>query len=160
MKREFLQELTVDGRPLSKDVIDAIMAENGKDIQAAKTANDAEGLRSQLQQWQEKFTKAQEEHAQQLENLAFQNTVADAIRTARGRSVKAITALLDLDTIRTAQDKQAALSQALEALKGEAGYLFSEQTPPPYAVGTGTYNHQNQAPDTLAGALREKFERK
>ena len=110
MKREFLQELTVDGRPLSKDVIDAIMAENGKDIQAAKTANDAEGLRSQLQQWQEKFTKAQEEHAQQLENLAFQNTVADAIRTARGRSVKAITALLDLDTIRTAQDKQAALS--------------------------------------------------
>ena len=36
MKTEFLQTLKVNGQPLPKDVIDAILAENGKDIEAAK----------------------------------------------------------------------------------------------------------------------------
>lgn len=37
MKREFLQGLKVDGKELSKDVIDQIMTENGKDIEAEKS---------------------------------------------------------------------------------------------------------------------------
>ena len=38
MKREFLQNLKVGEEALSKEVIDAIMAENGRDITAAKEA--------------------------------------------------------------------------------------------------------------------------
>lgn len=33
MKREFLQNIKVGDQPLSKEVIDAIMAENGRDIE-------------------------------------------------------------------------------------------------------------------------------
>ena len=36
MKREFLQEFRVGEQPLPKEVIDAIMAENGRDIQKVK----------------------------------------------------------------------------------------------------------------------------
>lgn len=36
MKREFLQNFKVGDQPLPKDVIDAIMEENGWDIEAAK----------------------------------------------------------------------------------------------------------------------------
>ena len=36
MKREFLQEFKVGEQSLPKDVIDAIMAENGRDIQRVK----------------------------------------------------------------------------------------------------------------------------
>lgn len=36
MKREFLQNLKVGEQTLTKEVIDAIMAENGRDITAAK----------------------------------------------------------------------------------------------------------------------------
>ena len=36
MKREFLQNFKVGDQPLPKEVIDAIMAENGKDVEAAK----------------------------------------------------------------------------------------------------------------------------
>ena len=36
MKREFLQSIRIGEEGLPKEVIDAIMAENGKDIQAAK----------------------------------------------------------------------------------------------------------------------------
>ena len=38
MKREFLQNFKVGEESLPKEVIDAIMAENGRDIQAAKDA--------------------------------------------------------------------------------------------------------------------------
>ena len=40
MKREFLQEFRVGEEALPKEVIDAIMAENGKDIEAAKAAGN------------------------------------------------------------------------------------------------------------------------
>lgn len=38
MKREFLEAIEVNGAKLSKEVIDSIMNENGKDIQAGKEA--------------------------------------------------------------------------------------------------------------------------
>ena len=47
MKREFLQNLKVGDQSLPKEVIDAIMEENGRDVEAAKT-------------WQEKYNQAQE----------------------------------------------------------------------------------------------------
>lgn len=161
MKREFLQELKVNNEPLPKAIIDAIMAENGRDIQAAKASVDADSLRREAQQWQEKFTQAQAEHARQLDAVKFENTVHQAVTAAQGRNIKAITALLDMDAIRAAENRELALQQALLTLKGEEGYLFGDSTPPPYAEGTGKYDHyQQQAPSTLAGALREKFERK
>ena len=40
MKREFLQNLKVGQENLPKEVIDAIMAENGRDIEAAKKMHD------------------------------------------------------------------------------------------------------------------------
>ena len=39
MHREFLKNLKVGDQPLPKEVIDMIMAENGRDIEAAKKAN-------------------------------------------------------------------------------------------------------------------------
>ena len=49
MKREFLQEFRVGEQSLPKEVIDAIMAENGRDIQKVK-ANfaDYDDLKQQL----------------------------------------------------------------------------------------------------------------
>ena len=42
MKREFLKSLTVGEQELPKELIDAIMAENGKDIEAQKALTAAE----------------------------------------------------------------------------------------------------------------------
>ena len=50
---------------------------------------------------------------------------------------------------------------ALDELKHNSRYLFDGDVPPPYARGTGAYHgSQEKHPTTLAGALREKFERK
>lgn len=43
MHRDFLRNFTVNGQPLPKEVIDAIMDENGRDIAAAKANAGANG---------------------------------------------------------------------------------------------------------------------
>ena len=152
MKREFLQSLKVNDLELPKEVIDAIMAENGRDIQAA---------RSSAQEWEEKYNRAVQAHQQQLADMEFDACLRDAVSAAKGRSVKAIAALLDLDSLKASENQSQAIEQALSALKVDSSYLFEDITPPPYARGTGTQSGAKSTyPATLAGALKEKFERK
>ena len=134
MKREFLQALM----EMPKEVIDAIMAENGRDIQQ---------LRTSCQEWEQKY------HAARLDSA-----VGQAIAKARGRNQKAITALIDLQALQQAEDLQAAAQQAVETVKRECGYLFD--TLPGFAPGTGAVQlGAEEEPQTLAGALKEKFAR-
>ena len=134
MKREFLQALM----EMPKEVVDAIIAENGRDIQQ---------LRTSCQEWEQKY------HAARLDSA-----VGQAIAKARGRNQKAITALLDLQALRQAEDIQTAAAQAVENVKRECGYLFD--TLPGFAPGTGAVQlGAEEEPQTLAGALKEKFAR-
>ena len=183
MKREFLQNLKVGDLALPKEVIDAIMAENGRDIENAKAAFadydamkdqlaqaqetskgyealDINGIRQTAQEWEEKYNHFVAEHQKQVAQIQFQNVLENAIAAAKGRNAKAITALLDIPALQESQDPKEAVGQALEALKRDSGYLFDEMIIPPlYARGTGAYNGaEERAPETLAGALREKFE--
>ena len=183
MKREFLQNLKVGEEALPKEVIDAIMEENGRDITAAKAAavkpyadydaikEERDNLKAQkddgmvdgntAQQWKEAYDQAVAGHQKELAGVKFQGILDNAIVAARGRNAKAITAMLDLDALRESEDQQAAINTALEDLKKESGYLFEEAgTPPPYARGTGTGKTDPAAPATLAGALHEKYDTK
>ena len=189
MKREFLQNLKVGEEALPKEVIDAIMDENGRDIEKAKTdavkpygdyedtkkalatANDtikqlqqqqSDGLvdGKTAQQWKEAHDTAVAGHQKELDGIKFQHVLDGAITTAKGRNVKAITAMLDVEALRGSEDQPKAINAALEALKKESGYLFdTEGTPPPYSAGAGAGNGGNPPALTssLAGALREKF---
>lgn len=150
MKREFLQSLQVGEQGLSKQVIDAIMAENGRDIQAAK---------GQAQDWQSKYEQAVAEHEKAMQDLSVSYAVREAISSLGGRNDRAITALLDVEALKAAQDpRQAAREQVLQ-VKADCGYLFDSPTPPPYAGGTGAQGAGAvMTPGTLAGALRERFE--
>ena len=175
MKREFLQGLQVEGMPLPKEIVDAIMAENGRDIENVKARfSDYEELKQQLtqlegaeealvvaKQWEEKYNQTVDTHRREMSDLIFSHNLENAIVTAKGRNPKAITALLDVESIKSSENQQVALEQALDALKEECSYLFREETPPPYARGTGAaVPEDKKSPATLAGALLEKFERK
>jgi len=175
MKREFLQEFRVGEEALPKEVIDAIMAENGRDIQKVKANfadyEDIKQALSQLQQdqsfeeaakaWEEKYNRAVEDHKAQVARMAFDKALGEGILKANGRNARAITALLDVDTLMESENHEAAIEAALAELKKDCRYLFGGDVPPPYAGGTGAYQGRNEKhPTTLAGALREKFERK
>ena len=170
MKREFLQGLTVGEAPLPKEVIDVIMAENGRDIEAVKARYaDYDALKEQLarqeadaaKQWEEKLNQQVDTHRREMSDLIFSHNLEKAILSAKGRNAKAITALLDVETLKASENQTADLEAALQNLKQDCGYLFQSETPPPYARGTGAMTPEtNRSPATLAGALLEKFERK
>ena len=162
MKREFLQNIKVNDQPLPKEVIDAIMAENGRDIEAtkkpfadydtikqqledAKTTikgfedQDIDGIRKAAQEWEKKYNDAIAAHQQELADRDFRQQLEAAITGSKGKSVKAITALLDVDTLKASKNQEADIKAALEGLKKDSGYLFDgEGAPPPYSAGAGT----------------------
>lgn len=162
MKPEFLQNFKVGDAPLPKEVIDAILAENGRDVEEAKkpfadyetikeqlrTATeglkafegvDVKDLQGQVAKLTKDLSEQAEAHKQQLADLAFDGVLKDAITAAKGRNVKAIQALLDVDKLKASKDQTADIKAALEGLKKDSGYLFDTgETPPPYAAGTGT----------------------
>ena len=180
MKREFLQNLKVGEEALPKEVIDAIMEENGRDITKAKTDavkpySDYEDIKKERDtliaqqgdstvdgktaaQWKEAHDNAVADHQKELEGIKFQSVLDSAIIAAKGRNAKAITAMLDVEALRGSEDQQKAINAALEDLKKESGYLFEEaQKAPPYSVGTGTGNPPAASTGSLADALRERY---
>ena len=65
MKREFLQNFKVGEAALPKEIIDAIMAENGRDIEAAKAPfADYDTLKGQLTEAQNTLTAVGESRKQ------------------------------------------------------------------------------------------------
>ena len=175
MKREFLQSIQVEGKGLPKEVIDAIMAENGRDIETVKSHYaDYEELKERLSQaegaaeaaeaakaYEERYNQAVETHRREMSELIFSHNLEKAILAQKGRNAKAITALLDVETLKSSENQQTDLEEALRDLKQEHAYLFQSDNPPPYARGTGAMTSEaNKTPATLAGALLEKFERK
>lgn len=162
MTREFLENLKIGDQPLSKEIIDTILEENERDVTEAvkpfadydaikeqlRTATDGlkafEGvdvkdLQGQVVKLTQDLADKEKIHQEQLEGLAFEGALKDAITAAKGRSVKAVRAMLDVDTLRTSKNRDADIKAALELVKQESAYLFeTAETPPPYAFGTGT----------------------
>lgn len=161
MKREFLENLKIGDTPLTKELIDTIMQENGRDIEAAKkpyadydavkeqlkTAQDGlkafEGvdvkeLQGKITQLNTQLSDKDKEWQGKLDAMAFDARVKDAITAVKGRNAKAITALLDVEKLKKSTNQDADIKNALEALKKDNAYLFEDDTtPPPYAGGTG-----------------------
>lgn len=164
MKREFLQNIKVGDAALPKEIIDLIMEENGKDIEAAKAkfadydsvkgqlveANkqiegfkgmDIDGVRKAAEEWKQKAEQAENDAAQKIADMQFESSLKEAIAAAKGKSSKAIAALLDVDTLKQSKNQTEDIKKALESLKKDNDYLFDgETTPPPYAPGAGSQN--------------------
>ncbi|MCI7638726.1 MAG: phage scaffolding protein [Clostridiales bacterium] len=182
MKTEFLQNFKVNDHPLSKEIIDAILAENGRDIEAAKKPfadydttkqqldeaqktikgfqdQDIDGIRQSAKDWEDKYNAAVADSQKKIADMEFDHALEAAITGAKGKSAKAIRALLDVDTLKSSKNQEADIKAALEAVQRDNGYLFDDgSTPPPYADGTGTHKQQpNGEPSSLAGALRAKY---
>lgn len=182
MKREFLQNFKVGDQPLPKDVIDAIMEENGRDIEAAKkpfadydtlkaqleTAQktiqgfkdqDIEGIRKSAQDWEKKYNDAVSDHQRQMADRDFNDRFGETVKSMHGHSVKAILGELGPEKIaalKESKNQETDIKAALEGLQKDSGYLFgSEETPPAYAAGTGTgaYQGNYSSDSTLRAAM-------
>ncbi len=153
MKREFLKALS-----LSDDVIDQIMGENGRDVEAVKARfsdygevknrleeadaqlqafrdMDIDGLKKTADDWQKKAQKAEATAQQSLERLRFEYALDAALSAAKVKNIKAVKALLDMDALALAGDKIAGLNEQIESLKADNGYLFENTDKAPRVAG-------------------------
>ena len=157
MKTEFLK-----GLGLEQDVIDKIMAENGKDIAAEKAkTTKAEGerdnykdqlatateslekfkdvdpaaMQSEIDKLTQQLKDKDAEYTAKEADRIFSDTIKEAIKTAGGRNEKAVMAMLDLKTLKESKNQSEDIKKALETVKESDAYLFGSNEPFKNPVG-------------------------
>lgn len=153
MKRDFLQNLKAGEQALPKEVIDAIMDENGRDIEAAKkpfadydtikqqlaNANktiedfknmDVDGIKKAADEWKAKYEQAEKDHAAKLDGLELDGKIESALREAKAKNAKAVRALLDMEALKASKNRDADIKAAVEAVATENAFLFGDEGGP------------------------------
>jgi len=155
MKREFLEGLDIgNGVKLAKETVDAIMAENGKDIEKHKTDAEtqkkaAEQAQDQLKEanktiegfkamnideikksaddWKKKAEDAEKTSAAEISKLRTEHALDSALRAGKAKNPKFVKAALDMEKIKLDGDKLLGLDDQLTALKTSDPYLFDAE---------------------------------
>ncbi|CAI3573337.1 phage scaffolding protein [Clostridium neonatale] len=158
MERKFLEGLELEGGvKLSKEVIDKIMDENGKDINKAKgdydevktqldTANktikerdtqletlkkstgDNEELKKQIESLQEDNKKKDDDYQAQIKELQISNAIKLAI-SDKAQDADLVASLFDKSKLILGDDgKITGLEEQLKTIKEGKPFLFKEDT--------------------------------
>lgn len=182
MKRDFLE-----GLKLEKDVIEQIMAEHKKELQAeqakvtaAETDRDKykeqldtatteldkfkdvkpEELQATIQKLQADLKAKDDEYAAKEADRLFRDSVKEAITAAGGRNEKAVMALLDIDSLKNSKNQKDDIKSALEALKKDNDYLFSSEEPIKNPTGPTGGSGGGDASSALRAAMGLPEEKK
>ncbi|MEG0904453.1 MAG: phage scaffolding protein [Lachnospiraceae bacterium] len=151
MKTDFLKELG-----LEKEVIDKIMAENGKDIDAEqKKVTKVEGerdnykeqldtatgqleqfkdvkpeeLQATIEQLKKDIKDKDDEYASKESDRIFVESINQSIKDAGGRNEKAVLSMLDIESLKASKNQIEDIKKALETVKESDAYLFGENEP-------------------------------
>ena len=169
MKREDVKKQIPN---ITDEQLDWLMGENGRDITAEKTkatnlqtqVNDLttqlntakDGLKAfegvDVADLKGQITKLQGQLADQADSFAFDSALDGAIRDARGRDVKAIRGMLDVDKLKASKDRTTDIKAALDALTEEKAWAFD--------AAPGGYPNVRDGGDpnkTPTGSTREQF---
>lgn len=144
MKREDVKK-QIPG--ITDEQLNWIMQENGADINREKSA--ATALQTQLdnanaqlktaqdglkafdgkkkpEEYEAELTKLKADMKAQAEGFAFDNALDAAIMGKKGRSVKAVRALLDVDALKGSTDRSTDIAKALDEAAKASPWAFGE----------------------------------
>lgn len=158
MKKDDLVKLGIEDDELVKQII--IL--HGKDIEAIKASNEAAGtelesLRAQLaeasqtiegfkkldvdgikaaaDEWKTKAEQAKEEADRAITTMRFENALEKSLGAAKPKNVKAVRALLDMESLKLTEDGTVeGLNDQLKTIKEENDFLFESDEPRPRIV--------------------------
>ena len=180
MKREDVKN-KIPG--ITDEQLNWLMQENGADINREKSAATAlhtqlNNVNAQLKTAQEglaKFdgvdvaalnaqvAKLQSDLKAQADGFAFDNALDTAILGKKGRSIKAVRALLNVDGLKGSADRTADIAKALDEAAKANPWAFGEDTPTPapapgYPVlpGGGEPRHLPSEKDGVTAAFMDR----
>ena len=137
MKREDVKN-KIPG--ITEEQLNWIMQENGNDVNREKAAatalqaqldNAQDGLKAfegkkKPEEYEAELTKLQADMKAQADGFAFDSALNTAILGKKGRSVKAVRALLDLDVLKGSKDRTTDIDKALDDAAKANPWAFGE----------------------------------
>lgn len=92
---------------------------------------DIADLKGQIQKLTGDLAAQESAYNQKIADMEFHSLLDGQISAAKAKNVKAVKALLDVDTLRKSQNRDADIQSALESIKTDNGYLFDDGKQPP-----------------------------
>lgn len=174
MNREFLKELGLDGEVIDKVMAEhgkslqgakdseQTIADLKSQVQSLtesktsyetqledlkKSAKDSKDLQKQIADLQDANKQKDEEYKTQLVETQKSNAIELALRDAGARNSKAVSALLDKDTLVYKDGKLVGLDDQLSAIKQDNDFLFQGEEKPvtPQIVNGGNANPKDNS---------------
>ncbi|RHV69836.1 hypothetical protein DXB18_01275 [Clostridium sp. OM02-18AC] len=155
MKRKFLEDMG-----LTKEQVDSIMDENGKDIEAMKAERDnyksqldtaqttlksfegvnVQELQGKIAQLTNDMAAKDNEYKKQLADRDFNDLLKETAAGFKPRDLKAVMPFLDVEKLKASKNQESDIKSALEAVKKDNVYLFQDVSIPRVVSGTSGTN--------------------
>lgn len=136
-----------------------------KDLEEFKDA-DVSGMKQKIEELEKDIKSKDADYQQQIADRDFNDILKESIIAAHGKNAKAITALLDVDTLKASKNQKEDIAAAIKGLSEaeDSKMLFGEAEPKPAGTGdpiggVGGTGAKPQA-DSLIGALTERYNSK
>lgn len=100
-----------------------LLADANKEIEDFKEL-DVEGIKARADDYKEKFEAAETKAKEELERVQFEHDLENAIRDSKAKNVKAVKALLDVESLSNSKNRKEDIKTALNVVAEENDYLF------------------------------------
>lgn len=99
-----------------------------KDLEEFKDA-DVSGMKLKITELEDSIKEKNAAHQKEIEERDFNDAMKEAISAAKGKNAKAITALLDVDTLKASKNQKEDIAAALKVLAEaeDSKMLFGEE---------------------------------
>lgn len=116
-----LESLKAQNKDLTKQ-----LTERDEQLEELKKI-DAEGLQAKIEELQTANETTKTEYEQKLQQQAFEHRLESTLKDSKVKNVKAVKALLDLESIKLDGEKLLGLDDQLSTIKESDGYLFEDE---------------------------------
>lgn len=132
-----------------------------KDLEEFKDA-DVSGMKQKIADLEKDIQTKDETHQKEIADRDFNDLLKESITSASGRNAKAITALLDVETLKASKNQKEDIAAAIKVLTEaeDSKMLFGEPEPKPAGkldlIG-GVKKTPAEGGESLMDALKEKY---
>lgn len=112
-----------------KDLVKKLAEKDEQLTEISKKYSENEGLVKEIEELKASNAKSIEEYEAKIKANEFNYALDGALNNAKCKNVKALKALLDMDSIKYQDNKFEGLDDQLKALKESDSYLFEDVAP-------------------------------